>query len=475
MLRRVSTATAIFGVAACSGEAEPRPQLLVVVDTNAPLISQHTADQEISAAATVDTLRIDVVDERGVFDFLDVVAPDPLDWPVSFGLASEAGRRTIRLRLRAFRGAFAEVGSLDGKTTLEPPPAITIDRAVELELPEAGEEVVRLLLDAECFGRPPRFDEGGSTCVGSSQLSAPLSAGVEKLETKPASSAVGTWPRARNVPCHGPARPGARCIPGGFNLIGDSVTVGFEPDNFAVSVPLQPVFLDPFWIDETEFTVGRYRELVRREGASIPLPREPVPDDRTFGYCSWRGVDITGNDAFAVSCLTWDDAQLACEKSGGSLPTEAQWEHAARGRDERRRYPWGEQAPTCCMTSGSRYSYPDVPVVCGGSGPERVGSHPTAECEHPGDVSRDLIRDFAGGLAELTLDAFQTFDGPCWGGTPGIHENPRCGDGAPRQTVRRGASWSEGLTVGMSALRRRSAAYETSATFGFRCAYRDGT
>jgi formylglycine-generating enzyme required for sulfatase activity len=126
--------------------------------------------------------------------------------------------------------------------------------------------------------------------------------------------------------------------------------------------------------------------------------------------------------------------------------------------------------------SASRFSYPEVPVICGGGGPERVGSHPpSAECGGNGDVSRDGVKDLGGGVSEVTLDAFQTFDGPCWDGTPGIHVNPRCGDDSAPSTVRRGGGWAEGMMMGMSALRRRSIYFEAGATFGFRCVYPDGT
>jgi iron(II)-dependent oxidoreductase len=96
---------------------------------------------------------------------------------------------------------------------------------------------------------------------------------------------------------------------------------------FSVEMPMHSVVLDSFWIDRTEVTYGQYQQCLSTGRCDAPGCQEESP----------RG---TGN--YPVVCVTWEQAATYCEWAGARLPTEAEWEYAARG-PERRRYPWGDE------------------------------------------------------------------------------------------------------------------------------------
>lgn len=456
---------------ACSSQAPRRAQLLVIVDTNAPLVGQVLADPTLSPDAAIDTVRIDVLDVDGkVTDSLDVLAPDPLDWPISFGVKPSSKDR-VRLRIRAFRARFANSGEIDGRATLEPPAQIAIDRAVDIALPASGKRTVRVLLDEDCLGRPAQFLEPATTCVDAHRLAAPLDAGVEMLGTGASpKSVVGTWKHAHYVPCVGSARSGRVCVPGGFAILGDPNSVGLDPSEFVDSWPPLPVLVSSYWMDKTEFTVGRYRQLLASGAYSGPAPVLRSPGDPE---CSWLGAQDSADDNLALSCVTVGAAAEICKASGGLLPSEAQWEYEARGRGQDRVYPWGDAYPQCCTASVSRHSTAGVAVECNGTGPEPVGSHlPSPGCQGLGDESRDGVLDLGGGVSEFVRGSARAYDDSCWG-APGIVNDPVCQGTSTDPTVSRGGNYSAGRAIAAAALRIVSP-NEPEPIFGFRCVYPDG-
>lgn len=97
-------------------------------------------------------------------------------------------------------------------------------------------------------------------------------------------------------------------------------------DRFVHEYAPHPVYLSDFWIDRTEVTVARYRRCVAAGRCSEPP------------YAS--GAERFDRPDFPVVFVTWHDASAFCAWAGGRLPTEAEWERAAKGLKERI-YPWG--------------------------------------------------------------------------------------------------------------------------------------
>ena len=102
--------------------------------------------------------------------------------------------------------------------------------------------------------------------------------------------------------------------------------------------PQHPVTVSAFYIDRYEVTVGEYLTFSREKGLAAP-----------------PGVDDATGDDYPVMTVTWDEAKRYCAWADKRLPTEAQWEKAARGTDARR-YPWGNDPidslrANCCASA----------------------------------------------------------------------------------------------------------------------------
>jgi formylglycine-generating enzyme required for sulfatase activity len=101
--------------------------------------------------------------------------------------------------------------------------------------------------------------------------------------------------------------------------------------------PLHTVYLDAFLIDKTEVTNAMYSKCVQTKACQPPSHNS-----------SYTHISYFGNSQYAdypVVYVDWNDAQAYCKWAGVSLPTEAQWEKAARGTDGRT-YTWGNSDPS---------------------------------------------------------------------------------------------------------------------------------
>ena len=105
--------------------------------------------------------------------------------------------------------------------------------------------------------------------------------------------------------------------------------------------PIHAVMLDGFWIYTRHVSNRQYRMFCQQLG--IPLPSDPIPN-----Y-------MRDNPEHPTVNVSWNEAQAYARWAGGRLPREAEWEKAARGGRECRKYPWGNQEPD----KGEQANYKD--------------------------------------------------------------------------------------------------------------------
>jgi formylglycine-generating enzyme required for sulfatase activity len=121
--------------------------------------------------------------------------------------------------------------------------------------------------------------------------------------------------------------------------------------------PQRRIYLDAYYIDETPVTNEEYKRLVDVTGRDVPRG--------LFGWDKNLRTFPTGKDKHPVVAVTWDDANAYAQWAGGRLPTEAEWEKAARGGiyldgdqshlqpnpSPKRFYPWGNEEPDASRCS----------------------------------------------------------------------------------------------------------------------------
>jgi formylglycine-generating enzyme required for sulfatase activity len=201
-------------------------------------------------------------------------------------------------------------------------------------------------------------------------------------------------------------------------------------------------------MDQFEVTNALYAKCVEAQVCDIP--------SRTSSY---KRTSYYGNNEYAnfpVIFVSWDNAKTYCEWRNARLPTEAEWEKAARGGLEDMSYPWGDEVPVCELkaVNGARF---DDNLVCVDSDTEEVGSYNTNGYE---------LYDMVGNVWEWTND---WYDGSYYGTSLGITENPT-GPNSGVYRVSRGGAWVNdnfGLRV---AYRGYFPPDTGSNSIGFRCA-----
>ena len=133
-------------------------------------------------------------------------------------------------------------------------------------------------------------------------------------------------------------------------------TMGSTEDEVMAKVgefPQHQVYLDAFWIDQTEVTNAMFTEFLNEVGNQegggrtwLNLPRT----DPQIGQVGDLWAPKSGYENHPIAEITWYAAEAYCEWAERRLPTEAEWEKAARGTDART-YPWGNDDPTCEITN----------------------------------------------------------------------------------------------------------------------------
>ncbi len=225
-------------------------------------------------------------------------------------------------------------------------------------------------------------------------------------------------------------------VPAGEFLMGSDE--GYDDEK-----PVHDVYLDAYWIDRTEVTNAQYRQCV--EGGACPEP-ECWGDDR------FNGPD------HPVVCVSWEDAVAYCQWAGARLPTEAEWEKAARGTDGRE-YPWGDTFDGTRLNycdANCEFEHKDTGVDDGYAQTAPVGSYPAGASPYG-------ALDMAGNVWEWVANWYAE---GYYGRSP--ERNPT-GPESGEARVLRGGSWLNYSSRARCAYRNRDIPDDGFSSSGFRC------
>ncbi|HLM48134.1 MAG TPA: formylglycine-generating enzyme family protein [Myxococcaceae bacterium] len=252
------------------------------------------------------------------------------------------------------------------------------------------------------------------------------------------------------LPCLEVAPAGMACIPGGAFLR------GVDGGKHAPARPQATVWVQTFYMDTHEVTYGAYKACIQAGRC-----RKAGPTYRDFD-----------NPQQPINGVSWYDAKAYCEAHGKHLPTEAQWEKAARGTDGRL-YPWGDAPATCeravimdargrsCGQKQRSKTHADV------GRPEPVGSRP------PNPYG---LHDMSGNAWEWVADWFTPSWKVCGEACLGVEPKGPCEGREPcaghTDKVVRGGSWFWPASYATTVYRRPHVPANRPVFhhFGFRCA-----
>jgi len=234
----------------------------------------------------------------------------------------------------------------------------------------------------------------------------------------------------------------------------------WDRDDTSDEYPQHLVYLDAFWMDQTEVTNSMFKLFIEETGYLTDAEKSggsSVSGYSPLHYSSdgtnWKKPlgpqsGLGGLSNHPVVHVSWSDAKAYCEWAGKRLPTEAEWEKAARGYDSLE-YPWGNNLPTYSLAN-----YNFSTIHSSGVQTAPVGSYPEGK-------SPFGVLDMAGNVREWVADLYVS---NFYGSSP--YKNPLAQDGSDG-FLARGGSWAD------SALFLRSASrlvnFYSSASTGFRC------
>jgi len=261
--------------------------------------------------------------------------------------------------------------------------------------------------------------------------------------------------------------PNMVLIPGGVTTIGcskgwDDAPGGCRPTEF----PPHEVTIKPFLISQHEVTYGQFRQFVAATGYETDAEmknRGCVHEDTSQPGnpfvmnpdLTWESPGYEQNDGYPVSCVSWHDAQnyvawLSKEtQKNYRLPSEAEWEHAARG-GKATAYFWGSVA------SNNQANYKGV------SGKDQwMFAAPSGQFP----ANKFSVQDTSGNLWEWVQDCWH----PTYNGAPNDGSvREACSD--DRIKVRRGGAWDMSGASVRAAIRSKGTLHDRSNLYGFRVA-----
>jgi formylglycine-generating enzyme required for sulfatase activity len=281
--------------------------------------------------------------------------------------------------------------------------------------------------------------------------------------------------------------------PGMVYIEGQTLTVGRDqaeldrecavigPDcqrkQMARELPRSEVTVAPFFLDQLEVTNDEFAMWLRGihgtlqviEDADHHYPRY-VQENPGLGHpgvlldlhATYAGIEYTaerhyrarpGHETLPVSQVSWLGAKLYCASVGKRLPSELEWEAAARGREDRR-FPWGNDSPRCAdvALANDGEAVPRMPGCPRLAAPRAVGTAPQ-------DVTAAGVHDLAGNVSEWTSSVY----------VAGKRASRSDAETADSPHVVRGGSWGESLMARTSG-RYQMASTRVAPNVGFRCA-----
>ncbi|HXC67880.1 MAG TPA: formylglycine-generating enzyme family protein [Nitrospiraceae bacterium] len=256
----------------------------------------------------------------------------------------------------------------------------------------------------------------------SAMAAAPVEKGAKELPT-------GQKPSQQEKPAATQPQEGSMAVvPAGEFMMG-------SPTGDSDEQPAHKVYVDSFSMDKYEVTVGQYAAFLQAKGIDPPS--------------DWKTMNRSEHQKRPVANVDWADAFAFCKWAGKRLPTEAEWEKAARGTDDRL-YPWGNDPPTPLHANFGKSDWSNHGVLA------PIGSFENGKSPYG-------IYDMAGNVWEWVNDWYdynyyknspsQSPTGPSSGGTKVI----------------RGGAWNSNPRAMRSSNRSLTSPTDQGLT-GFRCA-----
>ena len=241
-------------------------------------------------------------------------------------------------------------------------------------------------------------------------------------------------------------------IPAGPAVIGDDTIPGARP--------VRTVQLPAFYIDRFEVANLRYQAFVRATERATPY----VHENWAAIYNWYRDSHPKGLGEVPIVMVTWSDADAYCRWAGRRLPSEIEWERAARGTGGRT-YPWGKTFDSSKANLASRLSGPLADRKAwdrfekNWTGSKKAEIAPVGS--YPEDRTGEDVMDMAGNVSEWVAGSFTAY--------PGGDPDERKGLGK-KLRVARGNSWGNRDYSSSMAVRYPYRQERVDSLIGFRCA-----
>jgi len=237
-------------------------------------------------------------------------------------------------------------------------------------------------------------------------------------------------------------------VPEGAYMMGcrNETIVGCNKDQF----PYHKAVLSEFWIDQYEVTIEQFKRCVDAGVCNNDTDLQYVEHDENQAQLCNFGTNF---ESLPMNCISWYGAKEYCNWIGKRLPTEAEWEKASRGTDERN-YPWGDDKATC--------NYAVMSVEIGKEGCETGRTWPVGS--KPLGISPYGLLDMGGNVMEWVFDGYKDdfyADSPL--------KNPVFSEDVDERSIR-GGSFTSAPVYLMTSARDHDSKSSILFDVGFRCA-----